>query len=282
VGGIVVEDDVDHLAGRHIGVDGIEEADELLMAVALHAAADDLAIEYVERGEQRGGAVALVIVGHSAGAAFLHRQAGLGAVECLDLALLVDREHDGVGRRINVEADHVAQLVDELRIGGELELPHPVRAQPVRPPDALHRTDGDAGRLGHQGGGPVGRLAGRLALGQRDDPRGHLRSERRDARGAGLVAQQAGDTLRGEALLPAPHAGLRLARPAHDRVGAEAIGAEQHDPGPPDVLLGGVAVRDQRLQTATLGGCHTHGDSRAHRPDSHAASPNGIPLGFNR
>ena len=115
VGGVVVEDDVDELAGRHLRFDGVEEADELLMAMALHAAADDLAFEHVERGEQRRGAVALVVMGHRAGAALLHRQAGLGAVERLDLALLVDRQHDGMGRRIDVQADDVPQLGDELR-----------------------------------------------------------------------------------------------------------------------------------------------------------------------
>jgi hypothetical protein len=39
-----------------------------------------------------------------------------GAIESLDLALLVERKHDGVGRRIDLEPDHVAQLVDEVRI----------------------------------------------------------------------------------------------------------------------------------------------------------------------
>ena len=43
VGGVVVEDHMDALAGRDIGLNGVEEADELLVAVALHAAPDDLA-----------------------------------------------------------------------------------------------------------------------------------------------------------------------------------------------------------------------------------------------
>ncbi len=136
VGGVVVEDDVDGLAGRHLGVDGVEEADELLMPVALHVPADDGAVEHVEGGEQRRRAVALVVVGHGAEPALLHGQAGLGAVERLDLALLVDRQHDGMGRRIDIEADDVAQLVGELRVGGELELPPAVGLQPVRLPDA--------------------------------------------------------------------------------------------------------------------------------------------------
>ena len=112
--GVVVDDGVDRLSGRDLRLDGVEEADELLMAVALHVAADDRAVEDVEGGEQRRRAVALVVVGHGPGAALLHRQAGLGAIERLDLALLVDREDDGMGGRIDIEPDDVAQLVDEI------------------------------------------------------------------------------------------------------------------------------------------------------------------------
>ena len=40
VRGVVVEHDVDQLAGGHVALDPIEEADELLVAVALHALPD--------------------------------------------------------------------------------------------------------------------------------------------------------------------------------------------------------------------------------------------------
>jgi hypothetical protein len=38
--------------------------------------------------KQRGRAMALVIMGHGSGTALLHRQAGLSAIERLDLRLL--------------------------------------------------------------------------------------------------------------------------------------------------------------------------------------------------
>lgn len=44
VGGIIVEHDVDHVSGRYFGFNLIEETNELLMAVALHATADHLAL----------------------------------------------------------------------------------------------------------------------------------------------------------------------------------------------------------------------------------------------
>jgi len=87
VGGIIVEDDMHGLLRRHGVLDGIEEADELLMAMPLHVAPDYSAVEHVEGGEQRRCAISLIVVGHCAGAAFLHGQPRLRAVERLDLAL---------------------------------------------------------------------------------------------------------------------------------------------------------------------------------------------------
>ena len=62
VRGIVVEDHVNDFASRHLGLDGIEKANEFLMPMALHTATDHRAIENVEGGEQSRRAVALVIV----------------------------------------------------------------------------------------------------------------------------------------------------------------------------------------------------------------------------
>jgi hypothetical protein len=42
----------------------------------------------------------------------------LGAVEGLYLALFVHRQHDGMGGRINVEADDIADLGRKQRIVG--------------------------------------------------------------------------------------------------------------------------------------------------------------------
>ena len=77
-------------------------------------------------------AVPLVVVRQGTSATLLHRQPGLGAVERLYLRLLVDREHNGVGRRVDVKADDFAQFGDELRVLRQLEPAHPVRSQPVR------------------------------------------------------------------------------------------------------------------------------------------------------
>lgn len=73
--GVVVENDVNDLGGGSRGLDGVEEPDELLMPMTLHLTSDHRVDEDVERGEQRGRSVPLVIVGLGPGAALLQRQA---------------------------------------------------------------------------------------------------------------------------------------------------------------------------------------------------------------
>src|SRR5262249_36325948 len=92
VGRVIIDDGVDRLLRRHLRLDSIEEADELLMSMVLHIAADDGAVEDIESSKKCGRAVALVVVSHGSGAPLLHRQTGLGAVESLDLALLSSTE----------------------------------------------------------------------------------------------------------------------------------------------------------------------------------------------
>jgi hypothetical protein len=47
-------------------------------------------------------------------------------------------QHNGVGRRIDIEPDDVSQLGGKARIARALEGAQPMRLQFVRPPDALH------------------------------------------------------------------------------------------------------------------------------------------------
>jgi hypothetical protein len=62
----------------------------------------------------------------------------------LNLALFVDAEHDGPVGRAQIEPDDVAHLLDEERIGRELERLRPVRLQGERAPDAVHRAAAQA------------------------------------------------------------------------------------------------------------------------------------------
>ena len=65
--GIIVNDEMEIETGGGLLVDQSEKAQELAMSMARHAGPDNLAIQHVQRCEQGGGAVALVIVGNGTG-----------------------------------------------------------------------------------------------------------------------------------------------------------------------------------------------------------------------
>jgi hypothetical protein len=104
---------------------------------------------------------------------------------------------------------------------------------------------------------------------QINHPLDGLRRQRRLAGLARLVAKQTVDTLLHEALLPAPDHWLRLARLPHHLKGAVAIGRGKDDPSPPDMLLWGTTIRNDRLKPMAILGRDVYNN-----PCSHAASLN--------
>lgn len=96
---------------------------------------DDRAASQVVGGEQAGGAVTDVVVRAARRGRGAHRQARDGPVRRLDLRLLVPGQHQGMLGRANVQADDVADLADERRVGPELPSLDGVRSEAEGPPD---------------------------------------------------------------------------------------------------------------------------------------------------
>ena len=99
----------------------------------------DGSIGHVQCGEERRRSVAFVVVRHRAAPTFLHGQTGLSSIQCLDLALLIAREHDRVLRRIQVQPHDVFELLNEPGIGRQLERTHAVWLESVLAPDSPDR-----------------------------------------------------------------------------------------------------------------------------------------------
>src|SRR6185437_17126995 len=85
---VVVGDDVDLLAGRCLSIDEAEKRNPIFVCMPVTALAEDSTIQRVQRGEQCRRSMPLIVVRHGFSPTFLHGQAWLGAVKCLDLALL--------------------------------------------------------------------------------------------------------------------------------------------------------------------------------------------------
>ena len=139
----------------------IEKLAELRRPMPLMKLRDHLAGLRVERGEQGRRAVPFVVVGPAFHLARLHRQQRLRAVERLDLRLLIDAEHGRMRGRIQIEADDIADFLDEQRIVRQLERLAPMRLQPERVPNAADRHVTQADRFRHVARTPVRRPARR-------------------------------------------------------------------------------------------------------------------------
>ena len=116
VAAVIVEDDMNQLPGRDVALEAVEKAQKLLVPVALHALPGDPAVEHVQGGKQCRRSIAEIIVRHRPSASPLHRQAGLGSVQGLDLAFFINREHHRMRWRVDVKPDHIAQFGGKLRV----------------------------------------------------------------------------------------------------------------------------------------------------------------------
>jgi hypothetical protein len=122
VGSVVVADQVQREMRRHPLVEQAQKLEPFLVPVALLAKAIDFAVGRIHRDEQGSGAVAFVVVGHGGAASAFQRQAGLGPIQGLNLALLVHAQHQRVFGRIQVQTNDVFQFLGEGGIVADLKM----------------------------------------------------------------------------------------------------------------------------------------------------------------
>ncbi len=181
-------------------------------------------------------------------AALFQGQAGLCPVERLNLALLVDGQHECLLRRIEIEADDVLNLFEEIGIVGDLEALYLMRLELVLGPDPLHARGADARLLGHRPHAPVRGVGRTLLHGLLDDFEFDRRADRLLARWLTAALDEAIDAGLDEILLPAPDGRFRNSDLAHDRHDAMTIGAHEHNPRALGDLLSRVPVGEKTLK----------------------------------
>src|SRR5580704_3446626 len=119
VGIEIVQNHMDLAAGM-FGNQAVHEIEELDTPAALIMAGLDQASGNVEGGEQGRGLMTFVGVAEPChGFAIGQLQPALGALQSLDVRLLVDRKHHGVLGRLQVEPDNVGRLLHKSRIGAD-------------------------------------------------------------------------------------------------------------------------------------------------------------------
>ena len=228
VGAVVVADQVDLEVLGDLGVDLGEELLELRGAVSAVQAGDHGAVGDVEGREQGGGAVPDVVVGAALGHPGHHRQCRLGALQGLDLGLLVHAQHHRRLGWVQVEPDDVVELVDEQRVGGELEVLDPVRLD-ARTCARSHRSwTSTTGPLGHLRPRPVRRVRRRGLQRRHDHVLDLVHADRGRPARARLV-EQAVEAVFEEPRPPLAHRHPVTAQLLGDRGVRPAIGTRQDD-----------------------------------------------------
>src|ERR1700728_1772859 len=152
---VVIADQVKLPVGRNGLVDETEKLEPFLMAMPLLAQTKNLAVGRIQRGKQSSRAITLIVVRQRSTASTLQRQAGLGTVQSLDLALLIGAQHQRMFGRIEIQTDDVFQLLCEGRIVTDFESIHTMRFQSVGVPDAPHAGFADTNGRGHGARAPV-------------------------------------------------------------------------------------------------------------------------------
>ncbi len=100
----------------------------------------------------------------------LDRQQGLGNVQGLDLALMINSEDQGAVGRVQAEADPVRNLGLQFRLGAVFDARRSVRFQALLPPDLEHRGRADHDPIGQLAAGSGSLPPQGLAQGAADDP----------------------------------------------------------------------------------------------------------------
>jgi len=192
MGCVIVEHEM-HVAWlEHCTINAAQKSQKLPGSVARQAFAYGHARLDIECCEQRGRAMALVIVRHRGRATLLEWQSWLGPVKRLNLRIFFNAQHDCPLRRVKVKPDNISDLLLGHRVVGNLEPACHVRLQPCFSPNTPHTRRRNAHRLGHGRAAPMGGIRRRLLHRLCNDFKARFPWQRRDRRGAGLVAPAPG------------------------------------------------------------------------------------------
>jgi len=128
--GVIVGDQMEGFGREDLAINQTKERQPFLVPMARPAGGDDRAFGNIQGGKEHGGAMPLVVVRHRAAATVLEGQAGLGAIQGLDLAFLIHVKDHGMLRRVQIQAHHVLRFVLKVWIPTELKGPDSVGCKP--------------------------------------------------------------------------------------------------------------------------------------------------------
>ena len=229
VSGEIIQDHVDVGFPGDMHVDELEVHQDFVGRLAFADALEHFTSGDVQRYEQVGSAVTLLLVPRQGpNPPAFGRQARLSAIQGLALGSLAERENHCPLGLVKVQPHDVNQVVLEGKIARDLKARHLPRFQLMIPPDLRHLVLADAETASQPSGPPLLRVViGQLVLRDPD----HLRS--RPVRHRRLTAPSLGDAFRPrhplllQATPPRPNRGIGRTTAADYLVGRRPISRQQ-------------------------------------------------------
>lgn len=251
VGREVVTDDMNLFAFRLVRNDVGQEGHELGAGVPWRGLAHDLAGPGVEGGIKGQGAVAVILESMTLDATRRKRQHRIEPVQGLNGGLLIDAEHRGMRRRVQVQADDIGGLGFEVRIVRGHIAEKPMGLQTMLGPNAGDPHVGEAERGGKSARAPVGRaVAGRFPR-PGEDP-GFEWGGVIGRRASAMPGVESAQPLGFEAALPAADVIWRARQMLTDGAPAQALIEHHEKPRTLHIGSGRSARAGQRLQHPAL------------------------------
>ena len=248
VGAVVVHDDVHGESSRHLGINEIKKFAKLCRSMSLMKLRDDLAGLGIERGEQRRRPMPFVVVRAAFDLAGLHRQQRLRAIERLNLRFLIDAEHRRMGRRIQIQAHDVADLLDQQRVVRQFERLAAMRLQAEGVPNPADRHVTQTDDLRHVARAPVGGAA-RRRFERADDHLFHLLVRDRSLRAGSRLIVEPVQAMRNKPASPFRHSPRCEMQSPRDHLAVGSVSTRQDDPRTTRDLRRRARPMRQRLQS---------------------------------
>src|SRR5438132_2550386 len=247
VGREIVENDVDLFASALAGDDRSEEGHEVFAGVPVYGFPENLSGPRVEGGEERQGAMAVVLEAMSFEPAGAQWQNGVKAIEGLDVGLLVNAKHRRMLGRVEIEANHIGRLCLEVRIVGQHVATDALWLDPGPRPNPVHEHVAHAEMLGELARGPVRRTIRGLAAGSGKNATLHRGSQHL----SGLPQMsrvQTGERVIQKTLLPPRHVSRTATQPLDDRIERLPVGQHQDQPRFAGIVCTAAARTDTQLK----------------------------------
>jgi len=238
VRGVIVHDEMQGLVLGRLSINQPHEGQPFRVAMARKTGGNNMPFHHIQGRKQGGGAMSLIVMGHRFPAPLLERESRLGAIQSLDLTLLIDAEDERMFGGIQIQSHHVIEFLEELGILAELEGSHQVGFEPMGFPDTLHQGGVGAEVLGQRTQGPVRGCRRRRAQCGRDNAflKGLPGLWRSTA--TGRVLGNPRDAVSREALPPQAHGGATAPHDSGNVLILVTLRSEQRNLGAKDEASG--------------------------------------------